>query len=471
MALNQPNPQRGTGVRKPAPAAPPAAGGRPGMPRPRPAGAPAPAPAGGAKRPPLRPAVAPPKGGGGKGNKILVLVILLLLVGMIAYGFIPRGAGKPSLFMGLARHFGLFKAKAPVEGEETAGPDLDKRYKRALEARDKAKAYLDDQQKFADQPALLTPVVQAEVVRELEKFRALVETGVDDLGRVADAAGKDTTIDAATAKEEQKKQKAFTMELGKQLMKWKGSKESIFSKEPEFVAAKFDPPGAEKKPEGKKDPNRGATVVAPATPTDIPKPAETEKPKEEPKPEPEKPKEEPKPEPKPEPEKPKPAEPKPEPERPKEVAKADPKPEPEKPKEQPKPEPKPEPEKPKPAEPKPEPEKPKEEPKPEPKPEPKVEKKVDVVVAEADQLVLEGTPMAREVLAASKNLPDDTEKLKTLSMKLETAQAFFIKARDTYSGVKETAPPAADVAAKLAKIEKILSILQSAADGIKSKLK
>jgi hypothetical protein len=56
-------------------------------------------------------------------------------------------------------------------------------------------------------------------------------------------------------------------------------------------------------------------------------------------------------------------------------------------------------------------------------------------------------------------------------MKLETAQAFFIKARDTYSSVKDDAPASADVAAKLTKIEKILELLQKAGDGIKSKLK
>jgi hypothetical protein len=79
--------------------------------------------------------------------------------------------------------------------------------------------------------------------------------------------------------------------------------------------------------------------------------------------------------------------------------------------------------------------------------------------------------MAVEVLGAVKNLPDDLEKLKTLAMKLETAQAFFVKARDTYSSVKEEAPAASDVPAKLAKIEKILELLQKAGDGIKSKLK
>jgi hypothetical protein len=200
--------------------------------------------------------------------------------------------------------------------------------------------------------------------------------------------------------------------------------------------------------------------VAPASPNDVPKPVEP--PKEEPKPA----------EPKPEPEKPKPVEPeKPKPAEPEKPKPVEPKPEPEKPKEEPKPvEPKPEPEKPKPAEPKPEPEKPKEEPKPaEPKPEPKVEKKVDVVLAEADKLVLDGTPMAKDVIGGARNLPTDPEKLKTLSMKAETAKAFFVKARETYAGVKDRAPESADVAAKMAKIEKVLALLQNAADAIDSK--
>jgi hypothetical protein len=486
MTMNQQNPQRGTGVRKPGTAV-----------RPNPAAAPAPAPAGANRapaprrpgapaaagaRPPLRAASAPPRGGGGKANKILVIVILLLLGGMIAYGFIPRkdkdGNPKPGLFMALANKYGLFKGGAAKgEGADPALPDLDRRYKRAIDSRDRAKAFLDEQQKFGDAPDKLTELERKRVVDELEKLRSEVESGTDDLARVAAAAGKETKIDAATAKEDQKKQKAFAMELGKAIVKWKGPIGEIFAKAgaPEFVANKFNEKKPEERKEEKKDPKRGETVVAPANPNDIPKPpTEPEKPKEEPKPEPKPEPEKPKPEPKPEPEKPKPAEPKPEPEKPKAEPKPDaekPKPEPEKPKEEPKTEPKPEPEKPKPAEPKPEPEKPKEEPKAEPKPEPKPEKKAEVLVAEADQLVSEGKPVAIEVLGASKNLPEDPEKLKTLWMKLETAQAYFVKARDTFASVKQTAPASADVPTKIAKIEKILEALQKAADGLKSKMK
>jgi hypothetical protein len=485
MTMNQPNPQRGTGVRKPgtavrpnpaaAPApAPAAAAGRP--PAPRRPGAPAPAGA----RPAIRPAPAQPQGSG-KLGKIMLLVIIFLLVGMVGYGFIPRGKdkdgnSKPGLFMALLNKYFPGTAAKGKEGEEAQLPDLDRRYKRALDSRDRAKAFLDEQQKFADSPDKLTELERKRVVDELEKLRAEVESGTDDLARVTAAGGKETKVDAATATEEQKKQKAFAMDLGKSLVKWKGPLGEIFTKAggPEFVANKFSEKKPEEKKEEKKDPKRGETVVAPASPNDIPKPpTEPEKPKEEPKPEPKPEPEKPKPEPKPEPEKPKPAEPKPEPEKPK----AEPKPEPEKPK--------PEPEKPKPAEPKPEPEKPKAEPKPdaekpkaepekpkeEPKPEPKPEKKIDVVLAEADKLVLDGTPMVKDVIGASKNPPEDLEKLKTLSMKVETAQAFFVKARDTYASVKDEAPASADIAAKMAKIEKILSILQNAGDVIKSKMK
>jgi hypothetical protein len=445
MALNPQNPQRGTDVRRgtgvrpaPAPAPAPAAGAnRPTSTR-RP-GAPAPAPGTGA-RPVLR--SAPQNQGSGKVGKFLLLFIIFALIGMVAYGFIPRkgkdGATKPGLFMALLNKYLPMSAS---KGEaDPALPDLDRRYNRAIESREKAKAYLNDQQKFAEAPDKLSEVERNRVVMELEKFRIEVESGTDDLARVAAAEGKETKFDAATAKEEQKKQKAFAMELGVALVKWRGPIGEIFKKAdaPEFVANKFNSSKPEeKKPEEKRDPKRGETFVAPASPNDIPKPPT----------EPEKPKEDPKPEPKPEPEKPKPAEPKPEPEKPK----PEPKPEPEKPKEEPKPEPKPEPEK--------------------PKEEPKPAKKVDVLVAEADQLVLEGRPLAVEVLGAAKNLPDNVEKLKTLTMKLETAQAFFVKARDTYASIKDDAPAAADVAAKLGKIEKILELLQKAGDGIKSKLK
>lgn len=477
MALNQQNPQRGTGVRKqatgvrpavpasaPAPAAAPGTGRSTATRRPG-----APSPAGGAARPALR-SSAPKQGG--KGTKYLMLGIIGCLALMVAYLFIPIG-GKAPLGIRMARMWGLLPkpgAEKPAAGE---GPivGLDGKYEFALDVRKRAQAFLEDQQKFKEKPEALTDVEIHRVLGELEKFRDEVYLSVDDLGRVADANGKETKFDAATAREEQKKQKAFAMELGQQVMKWKGPKDQIFASAsaPEFVANKFTPPDPNKKPEDKKDPNRLLTVVAPATPGDVPKPVEP--PKEEPKPAEPKPAE-PKPEPekpKPaEPEKPKPVEPKPEPEKPKEEPKpAEPKPEPEKPKPA---EPKPEPEKPKPAEPKPEPEKPKEEPKPaEPKPEPKVEKKVDVILAEADKLVLDGTPMAKDVIGGARNLPTDPEKLKTLSMKAETAKAFFVKARETYAGVKDSAPESADVAAKMTKIEKVLALLQNAADAIDSK--
>jgi hypothetical protein len=513
MTLNPQNPQRGTGVRKaatgvrpavpapaPAPAARPATGRVPAVaPAARPATGrvPAVAPAaeeaapraasgtarrpigaapGGASRPPLRSGGAAAAKQGGTGTQYLMLTIIILLLGMVAYVCIPIG-GKPPLAVRVGRMWGILKKPTDKPAEDAPVVGLDAKYKAALAVRERAANFLADQeQKYKDQPQTLTDVDVHRVLGELEKYRAQVYLGVDDVAKVAEANGKDTTIDAATAKEEHKKQKAAANDLGKALVKWKGPKDQIFSASAEFVTQKFNPTPAPApdKPAEKRDPKSLLTVVAPATPNDLPKPVEP-------------PKEDPKPvEPKPEPEKPKPAEPKPEPEKPKPV---EPKPEPEKPKEDPKPEPekpkpvepKPEPEKPKPAEPKPEPEKPKEEPKPEPKPEPekpkeepkpaKVEKKVDVVLADADKLVQDGYPLAKDVIGGSKNLPSDPEKLKTLAMKAETAQAFFVKARDTYTEVKDVAPESANVPASLAKIEKILALLQNASDAIKSKMK
>ena len=498
MTLNSSNPQRGTGVRKaatgvnpavPAPAARPATARVPAV---APASAARPAtgrrpgaPAlGGAARPPLRSGSAAAPKGGGKGTKYLMLTIIVLLLAMVAYACIPLG-GKPPLAIRLAKMYGLIKkdtgAAAP---EEAVAVGLDARYSAAIKVRERAQAFLGDQeQKFKDAPQTITDVDVKHVLEGLEKFRDEVYLGVDDIGKVVAANGKDTTISADAAKEEQKKQKTAAMDLGKALQKWKGPKDQIFSKSDDFVANKFSstPPAEPEKPREKRDPKSLLTVVAPANPNDVPKPPDPPKedPKPaEPKPEPDKPKADPKPEPekpKPEPEKPKPVEPKPEPEKPKEDPKPEPekpKPEPEKPKpaepkpepEKPKEEPKPEPEKPKPAEPKPEPEKPAE-----PKPEPKA--KIDVVLADADKLVLEGSPMAKDVIGASRNLPSDPDKLKTLSMKAETAQAFFIKAKDTYTGIKDIAPDSADVAGKIAKIDKILALLQNATDAINSKRK
>src|SRR5579862_7719437 len=499
MTLNPSNPQRGTGVRKQAtgvrpavPAAAPAPAARPAGPARRP-GAPA---LGGAARPPLRSASAAPKQGG-KGTKYLMLTIIVLLLGMVAYVCIPIG-GKAPLAIRMARMWGLMKKPAAggdAPAEEPGAVGLDARYKAALAVRERSQAFVADQeQKYKDAPQSLTDVDIKHVTEELEKFRDEVYLGVEDIARVVAANGKETTIAADAAKEEHKKQKAAAMDLGNALVKWKGPKELIFSKSNEFVTQKFNStPAPERKPEEKRDPRSLLTVVAPASPNDLPKPPvppkEDAKPAD-PKPEPEKPKEDPKPE----PVKPKPPEPKPEPEKPKEDPKpeakpepekpkpAEPKPDPEKPKEDPKPEAKPEPEKPKPAEPKPEPEKPKEDPKPaapkpesekpkeDPKPEPKA-LKIDVVLAEADKLVVDGSPMAKDVINGARSLPDDPEKLKTLAMKAETAQAFFVKARDTYAGIREGAPESAGIAGKMAKIEKILALLQNASDAIKSKMK
>ncbi|HVR84950.1 MAG TPA: hypothetical protein VMU54_11610 [Planctomycetota bacterium] len=427
MMPNSPNPQRGTGVRKagtgvrPAvPAAAPAPAPAPGTGRslaPRRPGAP-----GGAARPPLRSASAAPKPGG-SGTKYLMLAIIVLLLGMVAYVCIPIG-GKPPLAIRLARMYGLLKKPAAggdAPAEEAAAVGLDARYAAAIKARDRAQAFLADQeQKYKDAPQTLTDVDVHRVLGELETYRDEVYVGVDDIEKVVAANGKDTKISADAAKEEQKKQKAAAMDLGKALVKWKGPKDQIFSAQSDFVANKFSPtPAPEKKPEEKRDPRSLLTVVAPATPNDIPKP-------------PDAPKADPKPaEPKPEPEKPKPAEPKPEPE------------------------------KPKPAEPKPEPEKPKEEPK----------ARIDGVLAQGDKLVLDGSPMAKDVIGAARSLPSDPDKLKTLSMKAETAQAFFVKAKDTYLGIKDIAPESADIPGKIAKIDKILALLQNAADAINSRRK
>ncbi|HEV3029834.1 MAG TPA: hypothetical protein VG457_19800, partial [Planctomycetota bacterium] len=372
------------------------------------------------------------------------------------YVCIPIG-GKPPLAIRLARMYGLLKKPAvggDAPAEEAAAVGLDARYHAAIKVRERAQAFLADQeQKYKDAPQTLTDVDVHRVLGELETYRDEVYVGVDDIAKVVAANGKDTAISADAAKEEQKKQKAAAMDLGKALVKWKGPKDQIFSTQSDFVANKFSPtPAPEKKPEEKRDPRSLLTVVAPATPNDIPKPPDAPK------------------------EDPKPAEPKGEPEKPKEDPKAEPekpKPEPAKPKEDAKPEP----EKPKPAEPKAEPEKPKEDPKPaDPKPEPEKPKeepkaRIDGVLAQGDKLVLDGSPMAKDVIGAARSLPSDPDKLKTLSMKAETAQAFFVKAKDTYLGIKDIAPESADVPGKIAKIDKILALLQNAADAINSKRK
>ena len=136
-----------------------------------------------------------------------------------------------------------------------------------------------------------------------------------------------------------------------------------------------------------------------------------------------------------------------------------------------------------PSPPKAEPEKPKEEPKPEPAPppapeikvEPKPEppqppeRKLEVILADADQLVMDAGPTAVEVIkASSDSLPDDSEKRKALLLKCEAAMESFVKAREMYLEVKEGAPASAGVERKLVKIEKVLALLKNTANGIKS---
>jgi hypothetical protein len=163
-----------------------------------------------------------------------------------------------------------------------------------------------------------------------------------------------------------------------------------------------------------------------------------------------------------------------------------PKVEPEKPKEEPvaraepelKPKPEPRPEA--------EPEKPKEEPKPEPAPPPAPEIKVEpkpeppqpperkpeVILADADQVVMNAGPTATEVIrASSDNLPDDSEKRKALLLKCEAVMESLVKAREMYLEVKEGAPASAGVERKLVRIEKVLALLKSTANGIKSGMK
>src|SRR5579862_7890955 len=148
MTLNPSNPQRGTGVRKQAtgvrpavPAAAPAPAARPAGPARRP-GAPA---LGGAARPPLRSASAAPKQGG-SGTKYLMLTIIVLLLGMVAYVCIPIG-GKPPLAVRLLRMYGVLKKPAAggdAPAEETAAVGLDARYAAAIKVRERAQAFLAD---------------------------------------------------------------------------------------------------------------------------------------------------------------------------------------------------------------------------------------------------------------------------------------------------------------------------------------
>jgi hypothetical protein len=109
---------------------------------------------------------------------------------------------------------------------------------------------------------------------------------------------------------------------------------------------------------------------------------------------------------------------------------------------------------------------PKEEPKKEPPP-----KTADAILAEADKLLIDGSVIFKEMVQASKQLPDDPAQLQAILKRQEEGTALFTRARETYLSVREKAPSEAKVDERLGKIEKILALLQKYGDGIKSKLK
>jgi len=114
---------------------------------------------------------------------------------------------------------------------------------------------------------------------------------------------------------------------------------------------------------------------------------------------------------------------------------------------------------------------PKEEPKKEEPPKEPPPRTADKVLAEAEKLVIDGGVIAKELVEAMKQLPEDEARLKALLRRQEEAVSLFVKARETYLSLGDKAPPEAKVDERLAKIEKILALLQKYGDEIKSKLK
>jgi hypothetical protein len=331
---------------------------------------------------PVQSSPAPNKGGGAK--KFVSMLLSALLVGICVAGVIVKDKQGQPLWKSV-----LTKKSASIDGPAKPAPvEIDPKLKDVLDVRAQAHRYYETEvRKAGDQMAAVSADKSREIVKNLEEWQTRIVAGVEAIAKV----------EGDRARKEIEKQKKFQTELDLLIKTWR--------KNVDVKLEKVPPPSPPK--------------------------AEPEKPKEEPvvrvEPEPEAmPKEEP-------------------------VVRVEPNP-----KEEPKPEPAPP---------------PAPEIKVEPKPEPPQppERKLEVILADADQLVMDAGPTAVEVIkASSDSLPDDSEKRKALLLKCEAAMESFVKAREMYLEVKEGAPASAGVERKLVKIEKVLALLKNTANGIKS---
>lgn len=107
---------------------------------------------------------------------------------------------------------------------------------------------------------------------------------------------------------------------------------------------------------------------------------------------------------------------------------------------------------------------------PPPPPPPPAVNRVEVALADANQKVSQGTTLFRELIGATKNLPDDPAQLQAILGKNQNATALFNQAKVTYSGVRAQAPDPAEIDGRIGRIDKVLSLLSKYDERIRAKM-
>jgi hypothetical protein len=104
-------------------------------------------------------------------------------------------------------------------------------------------------------------------------------------------------------------------------------------------------------------------------------------------------------------------------------------------------------------------------------PAPAEERPVKALLADAEQLTLEGVALLREVIEAMKNPPEALETLKALLSKAESASSLLVKAREGFVSAKEKAPDPASIVEKISKLGRALDLAAKQSESIKSRLR
>jgi hypothetical protein len=90
-------------------------------------------------------------------------------------------------------------------------------------------------------------------------------------------------------------------------------------------------------------------------------------------------------------------------------------------------------------------------------------------LSRAEQALIDGSVIFREINESARELPAEKEKLQALLRRVDEARAQFTRAQENYSAVRGKAPDVAKVDDHLSKIEKVLSTLQKTAESIRAK--